>query len=92
MSNGIVSNGSINEQVKNELMQQEERLTSQNVQENENVAEQAASVNEQKDFVKMEKVLQVLSLAVLQSKGVKIARFMFHFVQGRRNFSVCIYP
>ena len=74
MSNGIVSNGSINEQVKNELMQQEERLTSQNVQENENVAEQAASVNEQKDFVKMEKVLQVLSLAVLQSKGVKIAR------------------
>ena len=74
MSNGIVSNGYINEQVKNELMQQEERLTSQNVQENENVAEQAASVNEQKDFVKMEKVLQVLSLAVLQSKGVKIAR------------------
>ena len=74
MSHGIVSNGSINEQVKNELMQQEERLTSQNVQENENVAEQAASVNEQKDFVKMEKVLQVLSLAVLQSKGVKIAR------------------
>ena len=74
MSNGIVSNGYINEQVKNELMQQEERLTSQNVLENEIVAEQAASVNEQKDFVKMEKVLQVLSLAVLQSKGVKIAR------------------
>ena len=62
------------EQANVTVMQNEERLASPYAKVNDNVAEQATSANNKNEFEQMEKALQVLSLAVLQSKGVKIAR------------------
>lgn len=72
MREGNAGNAS-GEQINVTGMRQGQGIPAQSKRENDKATDEVAS-NEQNKFEKMEKELQVLSLAVLHSKGVKIAR------------------